>query len=207
MTQQLKSPSLSKRKLTYEEFIEWDGENQHVEWVNGEVVAMAPVGDSHQDLAGFLLALLRIYVKHYDLGTVRQDPYQMKTGPDLPGRAPDIFFVQKNRKGLFKPVFFDGAADLVIEIVSPGSRTVDRRDKYREYEKGGVREYWVLDPERKKVEFFQLGAGGKYRAISPDADGVYRSSVLDRLWIRVSWLWEKPLPSELGVLREWGLVN
>src|SRR6266404_5937576 len=105
MTRQINNPSPSVRTLTYEEFLEWDGENQHVEWVNGKVIPMAPVGDSHQDLGAFLLTLFRIHTKHFDLGTVRHDPFQMKTGPDLPGRAPDIFFVEKKRESLFKPVF------------------------------------------------------------------------------------------------------
>jgi len=206
MTQQLNTPAESSRKLTYEEFLEWDGENQHVEWVDGKVIEMAPVGDSHQDLRGFLFTLLRILSKQFDLGIVRDDPFQMKTGPDLPGRAPDVMFVVKDRISHFKPVYFDGPADLVIEIVSPGSRTIDRRDKLREYEIGGVREYWVLDPERKKAEFFQLGADGKYIAVRDTADGIYRSSVIQQIWIRVDWLWQKPLPSELSILKEWGVL-
>jgi Uma2 family endonuclease len=205
MTQQLNTPAGSSRKLTYEEFLEWDGENQHVEWVDGQVITMAPVGDSHQDLRGFLFALLRILVKQLDLGVVRDDPFQMKTGPGLPGRAPDIFYVRKERISLFKKVYFDGPADLVIEIISPGSRTVDRRDKFREYEVGGVAEYWILDPERKKADFFHRGEDGKYASMPVGADGTYRSLVIEPFWIRVDWLWQKPLPAEFAVFKEWGL--
>ncbi|HZO86898.1 MAG TPA: hypothetical protein VFB38_01065 [Chthonomonadaceae bacterium] len=46
-------PSLGK--MTYEEFLDWPGENQHVEWVNGEVVPMRPVTKQHQDVRRFLV--------------------------------------------------------------------------------------------------------------------------------------------------------
>jgi Uma2 family endonuclease len=59
MTQRDSVPTAkAPRKLTYEEFLEWDGENQHVEWVNGKVIEIAPIGDVHQELGGRLIALL-----------------------------------------------------------------------------------------------------------------------------------------------------
>src|SRR5205807_2465318 len=101
------------------------GENQHVEWVDGEVIPMPPVGDTHQDFGGWLLALLRVYVDAGQLGAVRYEPFQMKTGPNLPGRAPDIFFVSKKNLSRLKKNHLQGPADVVIEIISPGSTAVD----------------------------------------------------------------------------------
>jgi hypothetical protein len=49
--------------------------------------------------------------------------------------------------------------------VPPESRSRDRGEKYYEYEEGGVREYWLIDPVRRKAEFYQLGADGYYPAI------------------------------------------
>ena len=68
-------------------------------------------------------------------------------------------------------------------------------------------EYWILDPGRESAEFFQLGSEGKYAAALIGTDGVYRSSVIEPLWIRVDWLWQKPLPTELSIFREWGLIK
>jgi len=55
-------------KMTYEQFLSWDSENQHVEWVNGKVIAMPPISDGHQDVSGFLLILLRTFVETNKLG-------------------------------------------------------------------------------------------------------------------------------------------
>ena len=67
----------TQTQISYEQFLELTDEDQHVEWVKGEVVAMSPVSNRHQDVAGFLLSLLRFYVEARQLGQVRSEPYQM----------------------------------------------------------------------------------------------------------------------------------
>jgi Uma2 family endonuclease len=100
----------------------------------------------------------------------------------------------------------EGPADLVVEIISPESRARDRGEKFYEYEQGGVREYWMLDRQRKQAEFYALGADGIYRLIPSGDDGVFRSVVLPGFWLRVEWLWQDPLPPLMTVLKAWGLV-
>jgi len=211
MTQQLRSTPTRPRKLdlpkmTYEQFLEWDFENPHVEWVKGEVVMMAPVSNEHEDIRTFLIALFRYVIDEHDLGRLLGDPFQMKAGVDLPGRAPDIQFIAKRNLGRLKTNHLVGPADLVVEIISPGSRGTDRGDKYGEYEKGGVKEYWLLDPERKRAEFYRLGRDKQYHLVDVGGDGIFRSSVLKGVWLRVDWLWQRPLPKVGTVLKEWGLV-
>ena len=193
-------------KISYEEFLEWDGENQHVEWVNGEVIEMRPVSNQHQNVAGFLISLLRIYAEAHQLGEVRSGPYQMKPTLSLPGRAPDVFFVATAHLDRMRTTYLEGPADLVVEIISPESRARDRGDKFYEYEAGGVLEYWLIDPIRQQAEFYQLGADGIYRLTALDAEGRHQSVIMPGLWLQVSWLWETPLPPLLSVLKMWELV-
>jgi len=94
----------------------------------------------------------------------------------------------------------------VVEIISPDSRARDRGEKFYEYEQGGVREYWMIDPLRKPAEFYQRGEDGIYRLVPVGDDGIYRSAVLEGLWLKVEWLWQEPLPRLLSVLKEWGLI-
>jgi Uma2 family endonuclease len=192
--------------MTYEEFLAWADEDTWAEWVNGEVIILTSASDQHQNLADFLTALLRFFVEAHQLGVVRSAPFQMKTAPDLPGREPDLLFIARAHLDRLKRVYLDGPADLVVEITSPESRARDRGAKFYEYEQGGVREYWVLDPLRRQAECYTLGADGIYRPIAVDSDGILRSTVLEGLWLRVEWLWQEPLPSLLSVLKAWGLV-
>ena len=201
-TQILHPGLLARPKMTYKQFLNWDGENQHVEWVNGEVVEMAPIGDTHQHLGRWLISLLGFFVDEHELGVLHYEPFQMKTGPGLPGRAPDILFVSKKNLGRLRRNHLEGPADLVVEIISPGSRTVDRGEKFFEYEEGGVKEFWLIDPIRKQAEFYRLGRDSVFHPIEPK-DGIFRSRVLDGLWLEVAWLWERPLPRAPEIWKRW----
>jgi Uma2 family endonuclease len=193
-------------RMTYEEFLAWADEDTWAEWVNGEVIILSPASNKHQDLAGFLTALLRHFVETSQLGVVRFAPFQMKTGPDLPGREPDILFIAREHLDRLRDTYLDGPADLVVEIISRDSRARDRGDKFYEYEQGGVREYWLLDYLRRQAEFYQLGADGIYRPAPVGQDGIYHSAVLEGLWLKVEWLWQEPLPPLMSVLREWQMI-
>ncbi len=193
-------------KISYEEFLAQSDEDTYAEWVDGEVIEMSPASDKHQDVVGFLGPLFRFWVEAHDLGVVRLAPFQMKTGPGLPGREPDILFLSKENLSRLKKAYLDGPADLVIEVISPESRSRDRGDKFYEYEQGGVREYWLIDPIRRQGEFYQLEEDGIYRLTAADSQGLYRSRVLEGLWLRVEWLWQEPMPRLMDVLKEWGLV-
>ncbi|MEW6126356.1 MAG: Uma2 family endonuclease [Acidobacteriota bacterium] len=213
MVQELKVASsknlptvVSPLKMTYEEFLQWADDKQHVEWVNGEVVFMGTVSSLHQIIGSFLIALFRIWVETKNLGEIRYDPFNMKTAPHLNGRSPDILFVAKENLARLKKNYLEGPADLVVEIISPESRVRDRGEKFYEYEEGGVREYWLIDPMRKKAEFYCLGEDKTYEAITPDETGVYHSRTLAGLTLKVDWLWQESLPPILDVVKTWGLI-
>ena len=115
-------------------------------------------------------------------------------------------FVSNKNLSRLKETFLDGPADLVVEVISPESRARDRGDKFYEYEQGGVREYWLIDPVRKQAEFYQLGKDKLFHAIIVGEDGLYYSRVLKGLTLQVAWLWQEPLPPLMSVLKTWGLV-
>lgn len=121
------------------------------------------------------------------------------------GWEPDLLFIAKEHLDRLTEAYLDGPADLVVGIVSPESGPRDRGEKYYEYEAAGVREYWLIDPDRQQAEFYRLNQEKKrYELIPPE--GVYRSQVVPGFWLKVSWLWQRPLPRVLDVLRELKLI-
>ena len=194
------------RRMTYEEFLDWCDEDTLAEWVDGEVIMASPASLIHQSLVGFLLNVLEIYAEQRGLGQVIAAPFQMKTGPDLPGREPDLLFIARGNLHRLKGVYLDGPADLVVEVVSPTSRLRDRGEKLAEYEMGGVREYWIIDPEERRADFHVLAADGRYERRRTGEDGVYPCEVVTGFRLRESWLWEQPLPKALAALKELGAV-
>jgi len=188
------------RRMTYEEFLAWADEDTWAEWVDGEVVMMSPVNARHQDIADFLISIVRSFVEQRGLGIVLSAPFQVKLAQS--GRAPDLLFVAKGHLGRLKGTYLDGPADLVVEIVSPESVAHDRGDKFQEYEAAAIPEYWLIDPVREWAEFYRLDARGRYVLAFGGEEGVFHSQVIPGFWLRVEWLWQDPLPPSVRTVAQ-----
>ena len=96
-----------KEYISYEDFLALCDEDTLAEWVNGKI-ELASIGCASR--FGWLTSVLRIYVEVNKLGIIRSAPFQMKTGPDLPGRAPDIIFLSDENRDKLKKAYLDGPA-------------------------------------------------------------------------------------------------
>jgi Uma2 family endonuclease len=187
--------------VNYEDFLR-NYNGQHVEWIDGTVIKMPTVGTQHNRLTRFFLRLFEDYLALSEIGgEVFHDPMVMKPGAALPGRAPDICIVLPEHRSFIKENQIDGPADIVVEIVSPDSQRQDRIEKYAEYEKGGVREYWIIDPTRNEALFYQRNELGIYELAAPDQIGLYHSRVLSRLYFEIALLWQEFPPSGPEITR------
>jgi Uma2 family endonuclease len=199
-------------RMTEEEFVEWQKGIEHgkAEWSDGEVtVMMAPVSGQHDDLHLWLARVLGTYVEDRDLGKVKGPQFVSRlTWPGDPPHASrreaDLLFIQKSRLHLLKPNYFEGAPDLIMEIVSPESQARDWREKYLEYAAAGVREYWIIDPLGQNVEACALQAKGEYLQME-QADGRFHSTVVAGWYLKPSWLWQPQLPRSREILAELGI--
>lgn len=199
------TPADRSRKISFEEFLtQYDG--VFAEWIDGEVVMGSPASNEHQDDSRFLTMLLGFYVEARELGEIRTAPFVMRFQHAPAGREPDLMFIAQDNLHRLKATFLDGAADLVIEIVSPESVGRDRGDKFVEYESAGVREYWIIDPQRRQAEFYFLNTDKRYELIFSGREGRVHSKVLDGFYLSVEWLWQKPMPKVAPLLREMGVL-
>ena len=189
--------------VSYDEFLEWAEENVRAEWIDKEVRLVPPASNRHQDLVRFLTSLFSTVVEATDSGAVvRPAPFQMKLEN---GREPDVLVVTEAHRDRVHETHVEGPADLAVEVVSPGSGPRDRGDKFYEYEAAGIPEYWIVDPEREQLEVYRL-VDDRYENAFMGATGRVESHVLEGLWIRAKWFWQRPLPNVLDVLSELGLV-
>src|SRR5579864_2724228 len=101
MTQQIAraTPLGREREISYEQFLAGFTNGEHVEWVEGEVVRMPAVTNTHADLTLFVATLFRFVVDFRQFGIVRTEPYNMKLAPNLPGRSPDVLVVRRENLG------------------------------------------------------------------------------------------------------------
>lgn len=185
-------------RMSESEFEAWCDEDVRAEWVDGEVILMPPSSTEHDDLLVWFISLVKEFVDRQALGSI-----QTNVLTRLPGlrrsRVPDLMFISRQQQDRLHATRFDGAPDLIIEFVSIDSESRDRRDKFQEYEKAGVREYWIVDPLTRTVEVYALE--NKRFALLPQPRGIASSRVLSGLRIRVADLWARPLPRILTTLQ------
>jgi Uma2 family endonuclease len=162
----------------------------------------SPAAINHQNIAVFLDRVFGIYIEAHDLGQLIFAPYVMRLAAIARGREPDLIFVRKDRAHLLTRHYLDGPADLAIEIISPESKKRDRKVKFAEYQIAGIREYWLIDPDKQTAEFYQLDDEKTYEPAALDEEGFYHSQVVAGFRLRVDWLWQSPMSATLDVLRE-----
>ncbi|NJN96852.1 MAG: Uma2 family endonuclease [Anaerolineales bacterium] len=191
-------------KMSYEEYLESSDDARIVEWVNGEGIIYMPPLYPHQNIVSFLDGLLRLFIEFFYLGVLIPAPFEVKLWPGGPSREPDLVVVTKENLAGLTDRRFEGAPDLLIEIISPGSVTEDRVHKFTEYEQAGVQEYWVIDPRphQQQADFYVLGEDKIYHAAPVDDQGVFRSTVLPHFWLQVDWLRQEQLPNPQLALAE-----
>jgi Uma2 family endonuclease len=152
------SKKWTDRRWTFEELAaELPESNQPTELWDGELVMSPSPSFFHQEIVVRFHDLLRAWLREHDSGKTGIAPLDMI----LTSRRvvqPDVFFVLNERLSILQDRL-RGAADLVVEVISPESRRRDRIDKRDLYEQHGVREYWLIDPEAQTVEVLHLESG------------------------------------------------
>jgi Uma2 family endonuclease len=188
--------------VTEEMFDEMVDEDTKAELLDGVMIVHSPASLLHDKVAGFIRTLIGIYAHEKELGEV--------FGPDglvhlATGRkfGPDAFFVEIGRVPATLPSElkeFEGAPDLVIEILSPSNRADDLEDKRPAYRKAGVQEIWFVDPDNHEIIIDRRGRKGY--TTTKISKGKVTSHAMPGFWIDAEWLWSWPLPGELACLRK-----
>jgi Uma2 family endonuclease len=183
-------------RMTFEEFLEWVDEDMSVEWVDGEVIVknMSPVTIAHQHVGHFLFTLMHLFTVKNQLGEIFNEKFLMRLRSRPSGREPDLIFVAKENESRLRNTHMDGPGDIVVEIVSEDSIERDRETKRTEYQNGGVREYWLIDPLEQEAIFYRLNANRQYDVVPVGTDGIFHSDALPGFWLNVNWLWQEPKP-------------
>jgi Uma2 family endonuclease len=179
--------------ISFETYLEKYAADFH-EWVRGEVVKIAPIHRWHDAVARYLATLLAAYFELKPLGAIRQAPFVMRLPAAVSSREPDIQVILHANPGSLTDKYMNGPADLCIEVVSLESMARDHGEKFAEYEKGGVREYWIVDSLHDECRFYRLDEAGRYRRHTEDEAGHYRTPQLPGLTLHVPTLWLDSLP-------------
>ena len=155
-------------RFNYHDYLQLP-EDKRYEILDGELYVVAAPNIKHQRVSKRLETYLIRQVEERGLGEVLHAPCDVVFSEENVAQ-PDILFVRQERRGIIGEMNIPGAPDLVIEILSPGTRTKDLEIKRKIYAAFGVKEYWVVDPESATVEVLIWSEPGYVRA------GVYDRS-------------------------------
>ncbi|AMM41866.1 restriction endonuclease [Candidatus Desulfofervidus auxilii] len=146
-------------KFTYEDYLHFSNDKRY-EIIDGEIYMVPSPGEAHQDVCANLAFVLRVFVKENALGKVYFAPLDVVFS-ETDVVQPDIMFISKERLNIITERNIQGAPDLIVEIISPSSDEYkDRVIKRKLYSKYGVKEYWLVDLEKKEVEVMSLKESG-----------------------------------------------
>ena len=146
-----------ERRFTYADYKEWDlAEGKRYELIRGEAFAMSAPSDFHQSISGEIFKQIAVYLTGKSC-KVRAAPYNVRlfyAGDESDDTVvqPDISIIcDREKRG---DEGCRGAPDMVVEILSPSNTAREMDRKFGLYQKAGVREYWVVNPEDKTLQTF-----------------------------------------------------
>jgi Uma2 family endonuclease len=191
--------ALKRQRYTFDDFLVLVRDKEKADLLDGVIYMASPEAPETNRLFVWLIGLLDDYVELLKLGEIFGSRVAFRLEGSS-GPEPDIAFVALARLARKRRGYFDGAPDVAFEIVSAESVERDYFYKKGQYERHGVREYWIIDESKRKVTLLRLNDKGKYREVKPKK-GVLRSEVVTGFWLKPGWLWSPRRP-KAEVLQE-----
>jgi Uma2 family endonuclease len=178
------------KKFTYRDYLELPEEpGYRFEVLEGVLVKDPSPNVAHQRVSRRLQRILEDYLWKADPeGEIFDAPLDV-TFHDTTVVQPDLFYVSGEQKQIIKDTRIDDAPALVVEILSSSTNRKDRLQKMQIYQKVRVQHYWLVDPDEKTIECFQL-IGDLYALVSAGMDGdVVEPPGFPGLSIELNALW------------------
>ncbi|VEP18159.1 conserved hypothetical protein [Hyella patelloides LEGE 07179] len=150
-----------KQKLTFEEYLNYDdGTDNRYEFVDGELLLMNPPMGRHALIIRLISKVFEAEIERLTLNWLALSDIGVRTTFNR-SRIPDLSVVTREQIEPYIDVsaVLETPPVLVVEVVSPESVNRDYRYKRSEYAAAEIPEYWIIDPEEKKVTVLELVEG------------------------------------------------
>jgi Uma2 family endonuclease len=145
-------------KFTVDDYMTTPDDKRY-QLLDGELISAPSPIPKHQTIAFNIAMVLHQFITARELGQVWVAPLDVVMSPTDVAQ-PDILFVSNARSHIVTEANIQGAPDLVVEILSPGTASYDRGYKRTLYSRHGVLEYWLVDPEAETVEVLTPNEAG-----------------------------------------------
>jgi Uma2 family endonuclease len=172
---------------TYEDYLRLPDDGRRYEVIRGVLYVSPSPKYGHQYAISMLIRTLGSFVFDHGLGIVLTAPFDVLMREIATPVQPDLLFLRAGREPHAGDPNFQGAPDLVVEVLSPSNRRYDQKIKLEAYEEAGVPEYWLVDPMSRTAVIYSLGEKGRYCELSRGGEGeAVLSRVLEGFSVRVA---------------------
>jgi len=177
-------------KLTYDDFVLFPDDGLRHELIDGEHYVTPSPNTKHQQVSLNLVFLIERWLrqKNERVGRLFFAPFDVVFSR-FDVVEPDLLYMSNERAArILTAANVQGVPELVVEIASPGTRRRDETIKRKLYERSGVSEYWVVDPELDLVRVYRRGGEEFARPVelSAQTGDVLTTSLLPGLELRLS---------------------
>ena len=174
-----------KVKLGYDDYVLFPDDRNRHEIIDGDHFKNPAPNTYHQTVSKRIQYVLYSEIELRDSGVVFSAPVDVQLGAhDIV--QPDLVVVLSDSAARVTPSEILGAPDLLIEILSPSTAKSDCELKRRIYERSGVREYWIVDPDSHTVRQLVLkNEGFVEQSVSDDVE----MAVLPQVKVAFSSVW------------------
>jgi len=148
------NPASSGVKLTCDDFVLFPDDGKRHELIDGEHYVTPSPNRKHQQVSLHLVLLIGVWLEDHPVGQILHAPFDVVLSR-FDVVEPDLLYMSTERAAdVLTAANVQGAPELVIEIGSPGTRKRDETIKRALYERAGVQEYWIVDPDIDVVRIY-----------------------------------------------------
>jgi Uma2 family endonuclease len=148
-------------KMTYEDLLLLPEDGLRHEIIDGEHYVNASPVTKHQRVSMRLIVEISYYLREHPVGELFHAPLDIVLSRyDVV--EPDLLYISNERREIITTKNVQGSPDLLVEILSGSNRKYDEVMKRALYERTGVSEYWIVDPDRDHVRVFRRNTAGRY---------------------------------------------
>ena len=178
--------------ITRHDYEEMPAGPPYYQVIEGDLVMSPSPNIYHQAFVGRIYSLLLRFLEKKPLGEVFVAPLDVFLG-DINVYQPDVIFISNQRRSILTEHGLEGAPDLAVEVLSPGTARFDKGSKRKVYARTGVKELWLVEPEVRLIHVYQLVKDAELPAATYDDKAVLTSPLLPGLRLKAASIFKSPL--------------
>ena len=178
--------------ITRHDYEEMPAGPPYYQVIEGDLIMSPSPNIYHQAVVTRICAVLLRFLEENPLGEVLVAPLDVFLS-DINVYQPDVIFISNQRRSILTERGLEGAPDLAVEVLSPGTARVDKGSKRKVYARTGVKELWLVDPDAKLIHVYELAKDAETPAATYDEKAVFGSSLLPGMRLKAASIFKSPL--------------